>query len=125
MVIEGRPKKYRARTYIGISAESDLVDKFRKISRKEGKAMSDIMQDMMEKYIHDHDQGNPAFTLDQFNDKEFKVCPAYYGPRKDWVKYIKNCEDKELDEIEMRSNHVKTMIGNERYGRRVGINQVL
>ena len=121
----GRAKKYKSCTHFTMTIEQELLQQFRTLSRKEGNAMSDIIQVMMEKYIHDHDKGNPAFTLDQFNDKEFKVCPSFFENRKEWAKYIKNSNDREMDEIVVKSDLVKSMINTERYGRRTGSNLVL
>ena len=121
-------KERKQQTIIPVSfrkEDEELLSEFEKLQWKEQINFSKLMRNAMSEYVRNHKAGNPAFTLDQFKDPDFKVCPSFFENRNKWAKYIKNCEDKELDEIEMRSNHVKTMIGNERYGRRVGINQVL
>ena len=121
-------KERKQQTIIPVSfrkEDEDLLNEFEKLQWKEQINFSKLMRNAMSEYVRNHKAGNPAFTLDQFKDPEFKVCPSFFENRNKWAKYIKNCNDKELDGIETKSDLVKSMINTERHGRRIGSNLVL
>ena len=122
-------QKDKKRGYVEtISFRSDhieLFEQFEVIRKKENESFSEMVRKAMTEYVEKHGSGNPAFTLDQFKDPDFKVCPSFFETKNKWAKYIKNCNDKELDGIETKSDLVKSMINTERHGRRIGSNLVL
>ena len=49
----------------------DSYENLKDILRKERLGIGDWLQGQIDNYIKIHDDGNPAFTLDQFNDPTF------------------------------------------------------
>ena len=40
-------------------------------------------------YLKNHGDGNPNFTLDQFDSETFQACPAFFRDMKTWEGYLK------------------------------------
>jgi len=95
----GRPTRYKNRVQFLMTLEGELLEKFKKIAEKEDKPMNAIVQELMMEYNKIHGDGNPAFTLDQFNQEDFKICPALYSDNLKWHKYLKAGNLKEIYEL--------------------------
>lgn len=46
----------------------------------------------MKEYVEKHGDGNPAFTLDQFQDPNFKICPAFFRDNTIWKDYLQKLD---------------------------------
>ena len=80
-----------------------IVDEFAKIADRERKGRSRVLIQLMEEYVKVHSEGNPAFTLDQFQDQNFRAMPATMSPIKDWKEFINhNTDEKEDRTLELK-----------------------
>ena len=79
--------------------EEETYKKFKEICTKEGEKVGDKLNEFIQTYIKEHGDGNPAFTLDQFADPSFKVCPAFFRDKETWKKYLANLNEKERKEF--------------------------
>ena len=65
---------------------------------KERIGIGDWLNIVMEDYNKKHGDGNPAYTLDHFNNESFLVTPAYHRPLSVWKSFLLKCPDKEYKE---------------------------
>ena len=97
------PKDRKRQTIVSISFkrdDEDLLDRFDEMKRKEGIEFSKLVRKAMTEYLTNHAEGNPAYTIDQFQDQHFKAMPAFMSDRKKWMRFFMNdCTELELEEI--------------------------
>lgn len=88
--------------------EDDVYQKFKSILEKERTPYSQKVEEIMQDFIKKHGDGNPAFTLDQFQDPDFKVCPAFFRDSKTWQNYLESiiANPKEWQEFDYQLNHL-------------------
>ena len=84
-------------------AKQHLVKELIELKWKERTSVNNIILHAIEEYVKIHADGNPNFTLEQFQDSNMKACPAFFRPKAVWVDYlltIKNDKQqfKEFDE---------------------------
>jgi hypothetical protein len=97
----GRPEEYKARVIFTTSCECDLLDKFQELARREGKAMNQVLQSLMENYVKIHGSGNPSFEITKWVEQpEFTVDPALRETDDKWDRYITQSSEKELASLE-------------------------
>lgn len=84
-----------------------LIDKFTEIAKREGKDRSELILELLADYIKKHGAGNPAFTLDEFKDPDFRICPALWNNIDNWNKYLHACSKQELENLETRFTILK------------------
>ncbi len=82
--------------------DSDSYENLKDILRKERLGIGDWLQGQIDTYIKVHSDGNPAFTLDQFQDPNFVACPAFYRDNTAWKNYMKKLDNKELEKIKQQ-----------------------
>lgn len=80
--------------------DKKIFEEIKKIARREGKDVSELTFDLYEKHVKVHGEGNPVYTLDKFQDPNFKAFPAIMeNIDVKWIPYLQNRTDNELDEI--------------------------
>ena len=100
-----RPTEYHNRHIFTTSAEKAVYDEFYRITRRDGKTVSSLIQDFMEGYIKAHGEGNATFKLDNWtNNIGFKAMPTLTANEKIWLDYVKDCTDQELTDISIAAN---------------------
>ena len=67
----------------------------------------------LQEYVEKHGDGNPAFTLDQFQDPNFKVCPAFFRDSIIWKDYLQKLNKDEWKDVD-RQVGVLLALTNER-----------
>lgn len=71
------------------TAKDDLYAEFKSLCAKEGCGVGDKLNEFMAKFIQEHGDGNPTFTMDQFiNAPDFLATPALFRTPEDIAKYI-------------------------------------
>jgi len=83
---------------MGVHLDSEKIESFKDIARKERRKIKEIHKELIEDYIKKHGDGNPAYTLDHYNDENFLATPAYHRPKLAWRSYLTKCTDKEYKE---------------------------
>ena len=80
---------------------------FKKICDREGIPIGKKINDLISDYNKTHGSGNPVYTLDKFQDPNFKAFPAIMeNIDAKWMPYLQNRIDKELDEIIEQSEKI-------------------
>ena len=86
-------------TTIYVPKDKEIIwEKAKEVAQREGKSVSAIIIEFLEEYVKKHGEGNPAFTLDQFVEKEvIKAWPTLgHDP---WRFDLSGFDDRELGEI--------------------------
>jgi len=91
--------------------DSDSFENLKDILRKERLGIGDWLQGQIDTYIKVHDDGNPAFTLDQFNDPNFTACPAFYRDNTAWNNYMKKASNEELEKAKQQIIMIDKTLG--------------
>ena len=57
-------------------------------------------------YLKNHGDGNPNFTLDQFDSETFQACPAFFRDMTTWEGYLKKIvqDPKRWNEFDIQLN---------------------
>jgi len=91
--------------------DKPLIESFEQIAHRERyRGFSSLIMDVIEKYVKEHGDGNPAFTLDQFQDPKMKAMPAMMRSLPDWKYYIDNLTEKEFRELESQVYAIKSKL---------------
>ena len=64
--------------YLTKEAE-ELKEELKKIAQREGKTIASLTVEFWAKYVKEHGEGNPSFSLDKFADPAFRALPTM-GP---------------------------------------------
>ena len=88
----------------------ELHKKIKEIALREGRDMQQIFREQLERYVKEHDKGNPAYKITQWVDNsDMKAYPAFKTIRTEWQKYIENLHDeKELMDILYQSQSISS-----------------
>ena len=78
--------------------------KLKEMAAKENRSMTLIITEAVNEMLKTHGDGNPNFTLDQFDEKDFKACPALFRNREAWENYYKNLTQIEYKELDQQLN---------------------
>lgn len=99
----------RAKKILSAFLIDDAVKSALKIqAAKERKDMSVIVEDLLKKYLQEHGDGNPAYSLEHWQAKaDFKVTPAFFETNQKWDAYLKQCSRKELEQVEGKAIHIR------------------
>ncbi len=85
---------------LGVHLPINTIEKFKDLARKERKTMKVFHKDIIDKYLKEHGDGNPAFTLDVFVEQPtMQAAPAFYRTREDWHEYSYNSSSEEVKKI--------------------------
>jgi len=84
------------------------------LAYRERKTVSEIVREALSDYRKKHGDGNPSFTLDQFQDSNFKACPAFFREKTIWEIYLNSLGEKEFKEFDIQLN-ILLNLGNRRF----------
>ncbi len=79
--------------------DEEKYETLKDVARKERRDIKDVIGDVLDDYIKAHADGNPQFTIDQFEDPNFVACPAFYRDATVWENYIKQATPEELEKL--------------------------
>ena len=68
------------------------------LSKRERRSLKDILNEQIANYVKEHGDGNPNFTLDQFDQEEMRAIPAVGRDEQHWKDYLNKIDDKRADE---------------------------
>ncbi len=96
---------------MGVYLPEEQLEIFKDIARKERRKIKEIHKQLIEDYIKEHGDGNPSYTLDHFDDKNFLATPAYHRPLSVWESYLTKCSDKHYKQF---TTHLESLLNLER-----------
>jgi len=96
---QGRKTPY-IKTFSIMDEDQETINKFEEIKWKERVSFSSLIMRAVYEYVEKHGDGNINFTLEQFQDPDFKICPALFRSMDIWGDYINKLSGNELKEIE-------------------------
>jgi len=80
-------------------ANEDEYFEFKALCLKERTGVGEKLNEFIAQYLKEHGDGNPQFTLEQFEDPNFIACPAFYRDATAWESYMKQATPEELSKI--------------------------
>ena len=93
-----------------------IIDEFKKIAQREGKSKSELAMELIEQHVKTHSEGNPVFTLDQFQDPNFKAMPATMSDTSKWNQYVRKYMDrKERMELDKQLDYIRMLIKSQNH----------
>jgi len=66
------------------------------LALKERLTVKNLVSDLITDYVKKHGDGNPQFTMDQFEDPDFMACPAFYRSGRTWNHWLSKQTSEEL-----------------------------
>lgn len=97
------------RTYYLANEDFALQEKIEDIAAKERVNLSNVIVDAMKEYVEKHGDGNPVYSLDHFQDPNFKICPAIFRNLVVWKKYYSKISKQAYREIDSQLNMILTV----------------
>jgi len=91
-----------------------IFNKIEELAKREGKKTSQVVVIALEEYAKKHAEGNPNYTLDKFEDPNFKACPAFFRDKEIWVEYLNKLDEKQYRDFDSQLNLLLNL-GNRRY----------
>jgi len=82
-----------------LNIEKEKLQELKIQAAKEGTTIKAIIEQQIDEYLKIHKDGNPQFTLEQFEDPNFIACPAFYRDAAAWESYMKQATPEELDKL--------------------------
>lgn len=114
----GRPREYKARTSFLFNCEIALLEEFKKITKREHRAMSRVLQELMLDYVKKHGNGNPNFQITKWQGRpDLKAMPTIgeainlTGYSDEEVTEIREALRQRITEVDLA--HTKTFEGIE------------
>ncbi len=77
-----------------------MNEKLNELKWKDKTTKNQIILTAIKEYVQKHADGNPAFTLDQFTDSDFKACPAFFRKSEDWKAYLQKLDKDEWKDVD-------------------------
>ena len=95
-----------SKTVISSRVNPDNYEKLRLVLMRERNTFQNWLNEQMTTYLKVHGDGNPNFTLDQFDSETFQACPAFFRPLEAWSVYLKVIvqDDKRWTEFDSQLN---------------------
>ena len=81
------------------------------LAAKEGTTIKHILESQIDEYLKIHKDGNPQYTIEQFQDENFMATPAFYRPFSVWEQYMKNASDKEKESLKQQIIGIDKIMG--------------
>jgi len=92
---------------IGIWVDEEMWSDLKILSARERRPIKVIGKELFADYLKEHGDGNPNFTLDQFDHEQMKAVPAVFRDLPFWQKYINGMNEKDFREMESQVYAIK------------------
>jgi len=90
-------------------SEKELYENFKDVCRRERVDIGKKINELIVVYVKEHGDGNPNFTLDQFDQEQMKAVPAVFRTNEDWMSYMNELNEKEFRELETKIYELKSI----------------
>ena len=94
---------------LGWKIPLSLKNEVKKIALRENRDAQEILVESLQNYVKIHGSGNPIYSLDKWNDPDFKATPAF-GENLDqkWIPFLQISKDESLDEVIAQAREILT-----------------
>jgi hypothetical protein len=79
--------------------DEEKYQELKMLALKERTQVKTLVSKLIEDYLKQHKDGNPQFTIDQFEDPDFVACPAFYRDKNSWKNYMQKATPEELEKV--------------------------
>ena len=84
---------------VNFRTDEEKYNDLRMQALKEHTTVKQLLSDLIDDYLKKHKDGNPQYTIDQFEDPNFVACPAFYRDSEAWRHYLSQADAKELEHV--------------------------
>ena len=96
---------------MGVNLDEEIIKQLKIIAAREGINLKELHKRWLEEAVKKHGDGNPAFTLDQWQDKSMMAVPAVFRDIRFWTYYINNIEsEKYFRQLETQIYSLKELL---------------
>ena len=82
-----------------LNISSEKLRELKIQASKEGTTIKAIIEQQIDTYLEQHKDGNPQYTIDQFEDPNAVACPAFWRPMDAWEKYFNQASPEEIEKM--------------------------
>lgn len=94
---------------LGWKIPLSLKNEVKKIALRENRDAQEILVESLQNYVKTHGSGNPIYSLDKWNDPDFKATPAFgENLNQKWIPFLQISKDASLDEVIDQANKILT-----------------
>jgi len=105
------PKLQGPRMLTSFQIDKELWNDFKMLVLRESRPAGNLLVELIEKYVKEHKDGNPQFTIDQFKDPNFVACPAFFRSLSSWDYYFKRQSPEELEKFKNQIIGIDKQLG--------------
>lgn len=84
---------------VNFRTDEDKYNDLKMLALKERTTVKQLITDLIDDYLKKHGDGNPQYTMDQFEDPNFIACPAFYSDNMKWNNYMQQATPTELEKL--------------------------
>jgi|FLOH01.1.fsa_nt_gi hypothetical protein len=88
-----------AEKLVNFRTDEEKYNDLKMLALKERTTVKQLITDLIDDYLKKHGDGNPQFTLEQFEDPNFIACPAFYRDNMVWKNYISQATEDEREKL--------------------------
>lgn len=107
-------KQTSIRTYYIPEDARELQEKIDELAYKEQVTVGAVIIDALKEYYEKHGDGNPVYTLDQWQDPNFKAVPALFRDMDSWKDHYEKITPAALHDMDKQLTMI-IKIHNQKY----------
>ena len=88
-----------AEKLVNFRTDEEKYNDLKMLALKERTTVKQLITDLIDDYLKKHGDGNPQFTLEQFEDPNFIACPAFYRDGNAWTAYMAQATPDEKEKL--------------------------
>jgi len=90
-----------------------MMEELEVIAARERKKTSELIVQILEDYVKAHAEGNPAFSLDKWQENpDFQAVPTIHASLDKWGKYYDDCNPQEKIKLNVELTKILKIFNN-------------
>ena len=95
------------------SDKEAVMQELEVIAARERKKTSELIVQILEEYVKAHAEGNPAFSLDKWQENpDFQAVPTIHASLDKWGKYYDDCNPQEKIKLNVELTKILKIFNN-------------